>query len=123
MASGVRNGDRMVEIAVSETDSATLPPDRYVMTFEATPPGAAPMRMMPAASGPLNPNARASTAARLGMMRNWSPAPTSAARGIRATRAKSPRPSVVPMPNMMTWISTGTSQDVDRPPHSRKSCG
>ncbi len=72
------------------------------MTFDATPPGQEPTKTTPAATWGGNPNVAASPAPTNGMMENCKTIPTSTARGIFNTRAKSDTLSIVPMPNMMT---------------------
>ena len=43
--------------------------------------------------------------------------------GILSTRAKSATLKVVPMPNMMIWISGTIRFFRSKPPHFRKACG
>src|SRR5690606_8986969 len=47
---GVTTGDKMVEMAVMDTDSGTSPLARYVITLEAVPPGTHPTNTTPTAS-------------------------------------------------------------------------
>lgn len=98
--SGVTTGARIVVVIVIETDSATSPRARYVMTFDDVPPGQVPTRMTPAASSGGRPKPLASSHARPGMIVNWARAPTKTSFGRWKTRRKSRRRSVVPMPNM-----------------------
>ena len=55
---------------VIPTERATSPPERYVMTLLAVPPGHAPTRMTPASSAVSNPNKVPSPKARSGITVN-----------------------------------------------------
>ena len=68
---------------------------------------------MPAATSPVKPKTVASTNPLNGMTPNCRSSPTRTPRGMISTRAKSPRLSVVPIPNMMIWMS-GTMSRVSR---------
>src|SRR5690606_39256097 len=58
-SSGVSSGASSVDTVVIATDSAVSPRERYTMTFEAVPPGAAPTSTMPVASSGDRSSARA----------------------------------------------------------------
>src|SRR5699024_10095698 len=47
---GVRTGAKIVETAVIVTDKAVFPFAKYVMTFDAVPPGAHPTKITPTAT-------------------------------------------------------------------------
>ena len=102
---GVITGDTSVEQEVIVTDRATLPPAIKVIRFEATPPGHDPMRMTPAATSGSKPKRVAIAKPAKGMMLNCKTSPMNTGHGILATRVKSPVLSVVPMPNIMIWMS------------------
>ena len=57
-------------MAVKVIDSATVPPARKVMTFDAVPPGELPTRMSPAASWGSSPRSEAAVQAAKGMIPN-----------------------------------------------------
>ena len=117
IASGVTNGERSVEQHVIVTDSATSAFARNAITFDAVPPATEPTSTHPAASSPENPNAFARRKPTIGITRNWSATPVATAHGLLATRRKSPAESVVPMPNMMSWIAGTTSGSSFTPHH------
>ena len=98
---GVARGDTNVEQEVIVTESATLPRARYVIRFEATPPGQEPIRITPAATSGSKPNNMAILKPASGMTVNCRSIPSSTGHGMVNTRAKSFVLSVVPMPNMM----------------------
>ena len=57
------------------------------------------------------------------MTRNCSPTPIATAQGLFATRRKSERESVVPIPNMMIWIAGTTIAVSFTPPQEMNSFG
>ena len=63
-------GARTVDAIVMETESATSPRARYVMTLDEVPPGQVPTRITPAASSGGREKACASIHAKRGMMPN-----------------------------------------------------
>ena len=99
---GVRIGASKVDVAVIPTDSAKSPLDRYVMTFEAVPPGQHPTRITPMASAGSSLNIRVNASASSGITVNCARQPTSTSLGRLKTTRKSAALSVRPMPNMMT---------------------
>ena len=121
--SGVISGDMSVEHAVMVTESATLPPARKVITFEATPPGQEPTSTTPAAISGGKPKAVASPQPTKGITPNWSTMPTKTGQGILRTRVKSPRLRVVPIPNMMSWMRGTMRTLVWKLPQLLKSSG
>jgi hypothetical protein len=66
--SGVNMGEITVETAVKETDNATSPFARKVMTSDAVPPGTVPTRMSPAVKAVSRENALARVKAIRGIM-------------------------------------------------------
>jgi hypothetical protein len=57
------------------------------------------------------------------MTENWSTNPTSTGQGMASTRPKSARLSVVPMPNMITWIRGTMRIFKSAPNHVPKAAG
>src|SRR5690606_14908024 len=101
------NGASSVATLVSVTDNARFALAIYDITFDASPLGAAPTRMMPAATSGSKPNANASPAPTNGMIVNWQPSPINTGFGDLTTPTKSLALIAVPMPNMMI-CSSGT---------------
>jgi len=95
-------GEASVETAVRLTEKATLPFDKYVMTFDAVPPGHAPSSTMPAASMGSKPKSIEIIKPSRGIKMNCAAVPITISSGFVRIRLKSWVVSVVPMPNIMT---------------------
>jgi hypothetical protein len=98
----VATTETIVEQDVMVTDNATSPFARYVMTFDAVPPGQEPTRINPAAIAGGSSKTFAMATAINGIIRNCATKPTAIGYGCSATRLKSAKIKAVPMPNMIT---------------------
>ncbi len=90
-------GEITVETAVNETDNATSPFARKVMTSDAVPPGTVPTRISPTVKAVSRENALARVNAIIGIMMYWAEIPTAIALGFLNTLMKSSNFSVVPI--------------------------
>jgi hypothetical protein len=93
------------------------------MTFDASPLGAAPIRMIPAATSGPKSNSKASAAPTNGMIVNWHASPMNTAFGDFTTPTKSPALIAVPMPNMMICNSGTISALSWNPPQLTSGAG
>src|SRR6056297_718154 len=91
--------------------------------LDATPPGQEPIKITPAAISASTCNTEASKNPLSGMIKYCKLTPIKTGRGIFKTRAKSARQSVVPMPNMMTWINGTISVFKSNPNHDPNQAG
>ncbi|MCY1522512.1 hypothetical protein D9M68_573700 [compost metagenome] len=107
--SGITTMDSAFEIAVIDTDSATLPPARCVRICEMLPGGQQATRIMPSAM--LGPGCRISVSTKVtaGSTTNCAPMPTAIAPGMRATRLKSSMRVSSAMPNIRKPSTTLSS--------------
>ncbi len=101
ISSGVSPTAAKVEQAVISTESGRFPPARWVMTFEAVPPGQQATRIRPTAIGGERPIHPATAQPASGMMTNWAAMPSSAIHGVLSASRKSAKRRVNPMPSMM----------------------
>lgn len=99
---GVRRGATMVETAVIPTDRARSPFERYVITFEAVPPGQHPTRITPIARSSGREKTFTRIQAIVGIMVNWARQPTSISSGLLRIMPKSAVVRVNPIPNIIT---------------------
>jgi len=97
---GVTIGASIVVVIVMETERATSPFERYVITFDEVPPGHVPTSITPTASSGGRLNAFASSHARPGMIVNCAIAPMITSLGRWNTSLKSSALSVMPIPNI-----------------------
>ena len=89
-----------VEKIVRETDNNTLPPARYVITFDAVPPGQDPKIIKPRINSSFSPKAVDRKKAKNGIIENCKPRPTIKKIGFLTIFLKSFILIVNPMPNM-----------------------
>ena len=94
---GVNIGEITVETAVKETDNATSPFARKVMTSDAVPPGTVPTRMSPTVKAVSRENALARANAMIGIIMYCAEIPTAIALGFLTTLMKSSVFNVVPI--------------------------
>ena len=106
--SGIVNAASTELIAVSVTLSATSPRNRWLNRFAVVPPGDAASSMTPTASSGSRSKALTRPKATTGSTRTCSTSATATARGVRATRRKSPGVSDSPSPNMMIASAIGS---------------
>ena len=98
--SGMITMDSALEIAVIETDSATLPLARCVRMLDTLPGGQQATRIMPSAMLGPTFSSSVSTKVTAGSTMNCAATPTDMAQGMRATRRKSPIRVSSAMPNI-----------------------
>ena len=97
MIIGVRIGEITVETAVKETDNATSPFARKVITSEAVPPGTVPTRTSPTVRALSSENALARAKAIRGIITYCAEIPTAISFGFLNTLMKSSAFNVVPI--------------------------
>ena len=105
---GVTSGAKSVVVIVMATDSATSPFARYVITFDAVPPGQVPTSTTPMAISGGSAKSLTSAQAISGINVNCASAPTPTSHGRFASMWKSSNRSVIPMPNITTPSIHGT---------------
>jgi hypothetical protein len=104
-------------------DKGTLAFAIKANTFEVTPLGTDPMRMIPAAISDGNPKVVANVTATKGMMVKWLISPIITAFGIFKTPSKSFTLISVPMVNMINWINGTIKEENLKSPRWMKYCG
>ena len=100
VSNGVTSGANNVEAIVIDTDSATSPRAKYVITFDDVPPGQVPTNITPTASSAGKSNAFAISHANIGIIVNCANTPINTSRGRFNTNRKSSGLSVMPIPNI-----------------------
>ena len=96
---GVKIGEITVETAVKETDNATSPLERKVITSEAVPPGTVPSKITPAVRASFKENTAARQNAITGIRIYCAESPTEISFGFLNTLIKSSAFNVVPIVN------------------------
>lgn len=99
--SGVKTGEIIVDTAVKETDNATSPLARKVITSEAVPPGTVPTRISPTVKAAFREKIFARANAIRGIMMYWAEIPTAISFGFLNTLTKSSAFKVVPIVKRM----------------------
>ena len=97
--SGVKSGDMIVETVVRDTDNATSPFERNVITSEAVPPGTHPTRISPTVNAVFSENAFASPNAIRGIIIYWEEIPIPISLGLLNMSMKFSTFNVVPIVN------------------------
>lgn len=95
---GVNIGEISVEIAVKDTDNATSPFERKVITSEAVPPGTVPTRISPIVNAVSSENMLANIKANRGIIIYCVEIPISMSLGLLNTLTKLSMFNVVPIP-------------------------
>ena len=121
--SGVIKGDSQRRAGRHRHRKATFPRARYVIRFDATPPGHEPIRTTPAATSGSKPNSVAMQKTRQRHHRELQDHPDENRPRHGQHPAKSPTLSVVPMPNMMIWISGTMRSFRSHPNHVPNAAG
>ena len=99
---GVKIGEITVETAVSETESATSPFARNVITSDAVPPGTVPTRTSPTVNASFKDKMLAIANAINGINRYWALTPNKISLGLLNTFTKFSIFNVVPIPKRIT---------------------
>ena len=94
---GVKIGEITVDTAVKETDNATSPLERNVMTSEAVPPGTVPTKISPTVKASFKEKTLARRNAIIGIITYCAEIPTVISFGFLNTLTKSPNFKVVPI--------------------------
>ena len=94
---GVKIGAIKVDIAVSETDNATSPPARNVITSEAVPPGTVPTNIIPTVRPASRENKLTRTNVKRGIIIYWAESPVTISLGRFNTSTKFSTFKVVPI--------------------------
>ena len=94
---GVKIGEIKVETVVRETDNATSPFERNVITSEAVPPGTVPTRISPIVNAISREKILANAKAIMGIIRYCAATPTAISLGFLNTLIKSSIFNVVPI--------------------------
>ena len=95
--SGVKIGEITVDTAVKETDKATSPFARNVITSEAVPPGTVPTKISPTVRPASKENSFARAKAKTGITIYCAESPTEISFGFLNTLTKSSTFNVVPI--------------------------
>ena len=98
---GVIKGANSVVIDVMVIESAKLALAKYDITFDASPLGEHPIKIIPAAISGEKPLKLANVNPSVGMMTNWLITPITTPLGVFTTDTKSFKLIEVPIPNMM----------------------
>ena len=99
---GVKIGEITVETAVRDTERATSPFARNVITSDAVPPGTVPTRTRPTVNASFNEKRLAIANAINGIKRYWALTPNKISLGLLNTLTKFSIFNVVPIPKRIT---------------------